>query len=437
MKFIMKLIMKSKSETRIVSLYIILGLSWIKFSDNFLSRITSNNHNLHLLMQTYKGWAYVITTAVIFYIILHRTMNNLRKQKRELQENYDKLEADNEEFQALNNEIIHVNNKLSMQKNQLNKIIDLVPHLIFAKDQDSNFIMANQAVADLYNTKPEKMINSKHNNYHSQISQKELDFFGKTDKEVINNNKKMLISEEYITDINGDTRIYQTEKIPFDFYDSDKKALLGVAVDITKMKEQEKTIKKYHKIQEEMQEEIILSIIKLLEIHDSYTKGHSQNVGNLAKKIAIILSLSEKEIKDAYWSGIVHDIGKILISKSILNKKGKLSVQEYNIIKKHPHWGYETLVKSNSLKHIAKYVKYHHERWDGSGYPEEKKQDNIPLISQIICLADSWDAMCSSRPYRKPLSRKAAINEVKINKGKQFSPNIVDAFLQIEEHGLP
>ncbi len=427
----MKLINKFKSETRIIIFYIIMGLFWIKFSDTILSQVTSN-HNLQLLIQTYKGWAYVITTAVIFYTILHKTMSNLRKQKKELQESYDKLEADNEEFQTLNNEIISINNKLSMQKNQLKEIIDLVPHLIFAKDENSNFIMVNQAVADLYNTKPEKIINNNHYNSHSQISQEELEFFNKTDKEVINNNKKMLIKEEHITDIDGNTRIYQTEKIPFDFYDSDKKALLGVAVDITKMKEQEKTIKKYHKIQEEMQQEIILSIIKLLEIHDSYTKGHSQNVGNLAKKIAVKLSLSDKDIKDAYWSGIVHDIGKILIPKDILNKNGKLTNEEYNIIKKHPKWGYETLVKSNSLKHIAKYVHYHHERWDGSGYPEGKKDNNIPLISQIICLADSWDAMCSTRPYRKPLSRDEALNEVKLNKEKQFAPDIVDAFLQID-----
>ncbi|MFW6035149.1 MAG: HD domain-containing phosphohydrolase [Halothermotrichaceae bacterium] len=424
--------MKLKNENKIILFYLLIGLFWIAFSDRIVSLI-AQSHDLHLIMQTYKGWAYVIITAVIFYIILHKAMDSMRKQKQKLQESYSQLEADNEEFQALNKEIIEKNDKLSAQQKQLREIIDLVPHLIFAKDEDSNFILVNQAVADLYNTQPENIIHSSHkNSIHTEISEEELDFFLKTDQQVLNNNNKIKIEEEQITDIDGNTRIYQTEKIPFNSYNSDKKALLGVAVDITKLKEQEKTIEKYHKMEQEKQQEIILSIIQMLEIHDTYTGGHSQNVGKLSKKIAEKLGLNDKKIKDTYWAGIVHDIGKILIPKKILNKKGQLSDFEYNIIKKHSRWGYQTLIKSNTLKKIAIYVLYHHERWDGKGYPEGITGEEIPLISQIICLADSWDAMSSTRSYRQALPHKKALSEIKNNRGKQFAPDIVDAFLEIQ-----
>jgi len=177
--------------------------------------------------------------------------------------------------------------------------------------------------------------------------------------------------------------------------------------------------------------EIIYSINKLLEIHDPYTKGHSQHVADIARKISIKMNLSEKEIKIAYWSGLLHDIGKLLIPLEILNKKSSLSNKEYELVKKHPYNGYQVLNGSKSLTEIAKNVLYHHERWDGKGYPEGIKGENIPLISQIITVADAWDAMRSSRAYRAPLSKRKAIKEIKKNKGKQFSPEIVDIFLLI------
>jgi len=189
--------------------------------------------------------------------------------------------------------------------------------------------------------------------------------------------------------------------------------------------------KRFDKLRTNFTKELVTSVINLMEMYDVYTKGHSENVAKLASGIAEKMKLPKKLIKDTYWAGLVHDIGKLLIPLDVLNKDGKLNDQEYELIKKHPINGKKALANSESLEHIAKFVLHHHERWDGNGYPEGLKEDEIPLISQILVVADSWDAMLSKRSYRKPLSRSEAIKEIRENRGAQFSPKVVDTFLNV------
>ncbi|MFW5991688.1 MAG: HD-GYP domain-containing protein, partial [Halanaerobiaceae bacterium] len=187
----------------------------------------------------------------------------------------------------------------------------------------------------------------------------------------------------------------------------------------------------YSKQQGEFQEEIILSIVEMLSIHDEYTTNHSQKVAQLASRLGEEMGLSRKEIKDCYWSGLIHDIGKTLIPARILNKKGPLTKDEYEQIKKHPVWGYQTIKKSSRLQELAEYVLYHHENWDGSGYPTGLEKEEIPLISQILQVSDSWDAMTSDRSYREALTRGEAVAELKENSGTQFAPEVVKAMLKL------
>ncbi|MEA1884922.1 MAG: HD-GYP domain-containing protein [Thermotogota bacterium] len=186
-----------------------------------------------------------------------------------------------------------------------------------------------------------------------------------------------------------------------------------------------------NQVHEEFQKEIILSNIRMMEIHDEYTRGHSEMVAELSREIAVSMGYDEETIKEVYWSGLVHDIGKILIPGSILNKPGKLSSSEFDIIKKHPVWGYEVLKQSKYLSKIALNVRFHHERYDGGGYPDSLKGDEIPPISKILSVADTWDAMTRNRAYRKALDLNNAIKEMEQNKGKQFDPQIVEVFLLI------
>lgn len=189
--------------------------------------------------------------------------------------------------------------------------------------------------------------------------------------------------------------------------------------------------KRFDSLQTNFTKELTTSVIKIMEMYDLYTKGHSENVAELASVIAKEMNLSKKIIKDSYWAGLVHDIGKLLIPIEIINKTEKLSENEFELIKKHPVWGNKALSDSKTLKPIAKHLLYHHERWDGKGYPEGLKGEQIPIISQILGVADAWDAMLSKRAYRDPLSFKKAVAEIKNNRGTQFSPKVVDAFLKI------
>ncbi len=179
------------------------------------------------------------------------------------------------------------------------------------------------------------------------------------------------------------------------------------------------------------QKDLLSALIGLLEIHDPYTKGHSLNVANYSVLIAREMKLEQKLISRIYWAGMVHDIGKILIPSSILTKPSRLTEDEYEMIKNHPIWGARVLESFEALKDISSYVMHHHEKWDGSGYPAKISGNEIPLVSRIICVADSFDAMISDRPYRKKLSAREAFSEILKNSGTQFDCDIVKAFTEV------
>ena len=181
---------------------------------------------------------------------------------------------------------------------------------------------------------------------------------------------------------------------------------------------------KYQNLQLKVLKDMVVSLTGLLEIHDKYTKNHSQNVANIAKSIAEKMNISKEKIVQIYYAGLVHDIGKALIPKEIINKNGKLTTAEYEIVKEHPGNAYKALINAEELNFIAKIVLGHHERWDGQGYPNSIAGDDICIESRILALADSYDAMTSERPYRKAFSKKEAIAEIHKNAGTQFDPNI-------------
>jgi HD-GYP domain-containing protein (c-di-GMP phosphodiesterase class II) len=189
-------------------------------------------------------------------------------------------------------------------------------------------------------------------------------------------------------------------------------------------------IKKYNDYKSMLQNDIVQSFIKTLEFHDDYTRGHSELVAKYSLKIGEVLGLEKKELEDLYWAAIMHDIGKIIIPVDILNKKEKLSDSEFHLIKKHPVIGYKIISKSETLKNISEFVLYHHERWDGKGYPKGLKGNEIPLLSQIISVGDSWHAMTSERPYKNKLSVEEGIEELIRNRGTQFYPEILDIFIE-------
>ncbi len=173
------------------------------------------------------------------------------------------------------------------------------------------------------------------------------------------------------------------------------------------------------------------SLVRLLEAKDAYTRGHSGRVAEYTEKIALKMNFPQKEVESLRKIAKVHDIGKLGIQKSILNKKEKLNEREWKIIQEHPIIGEKILKPIVFNKKMLAIVRGHHERYDGKGYPDGIKGDDIAISSQIVSVADTYDAMTSTRAYRIALSKEEAIEELQKNSGIQFNSLVVKAFLKV------
>ncbi|MBE9503234.1 MAG: response regulator [Proteobacteria bacterium] len=174
----------------------------------------------------------------------------------------------------------------------------------------------------------------------------------------------------------------------------------------------------------------VKSLSKAIDTKSPWTAGHSERVTTCAMMIGKAMGLDDKELETLELAGFLHDIGKIGTPESILDKAGKLSEEEYGAMKRHPGAGAEILSDIKELKGVIPAIKYHHERYDGRGYPEGKKGDDIPLFARIMSVADTYDAMASDRPYRKGKSDEEIIDEFQACSGSQFDPHVVGAFIE-------
>lgn len=175
----------------------------------------------------------------------------------------------------------------------------------------------------------------------------------------------------------------------------------------------------------------ITALATALEAKDPYTKGHSERVTRIAIAIAEELGFSSKQIEKIRLVGLVHDIGKIGISESILNKPDKLTNEEFELVKTHCELGQRILQPIVQDSEILDIVLHHHERYDGSGYPHRLSANQISTGARILAVADAYDAMTSDRPYRPALSHEAARAELEKGKGTQFDPAIVDTLFKV------
>lgn len=180
-------------------------------------------------------------------------------------------------------------------------------------------------------------------------------------------------------------------------------------------------------------EEVVNSFIVAVEAKDLYTFGHSERVSMYAVALAKYLPECTKEcLEKLRLTGLLHDIGKINIPEAILSKEGKLTDEEYEVIKTHPVVGARMVERIERLQELKDGVLYHHERWDGNGYPTKRKGKDIPIEARILAIADAFDAMTSNRSYRKGLTVDEAFQALEEGKGTQFDPQLIDVLQNVK-----
>jgi putative nucleotidyltransferase with HDIG domain len=182
----------------------------------------------------------------------------------------------------------------------------------------------------------------------------------------------------------------------------------------------------------------MLSVLSgAIEARDPYTRGHSVRVTALAEAVARRLGWSEERLESLRVGGPLHDIGKLAVSDEVLRKAGSLEEHELAEIREHPKVGARILLRVAALREAIPYVLYHHERWDGGGYPSGKAGEEIPVEARVLAIADAFDAMTSDRPYRRALTLDQALAEIARCAGTQFDPRIAEVFLELFAEAQP
>ncbi len=415
---------------------------------------------------------FFVIEAFVFDITARKNREEkIREQKEELSDSYEQITAYNQEVMAMNEELEQSFEEVNLLNQRFVNMIELVSNM-----EDKTMLSEKEFFSDLLNKAIEIIPEADYGKIYIINDEDQCEFIDAVGhdidilKEIIFD-KKLLFHKDSRTINTTNDYCFDINKIKAETKEDFRKGLKPIknslyinividgetvgrmALDIKNKSSREFSdtskkvlksfstlassffaFKRFDDLQTNFTKELITSIIKIMEMYDLYTKGHSENVAKLASAIAKEMDLSKSMIRDTYWAGLVHDIGKLLIPINILNKKEKLTDKEFKLIKKHPVWGNTALNSSKILKPISKYLLHHHERWDGRGYPEGLKANEIPLISQILGVADAWDAMLSKRAYRDSLSFEKALKEIKENKGSQFSPQVVEAFIKIIEN---
>jgi putative two-component system response regulator len=184
---------------------------------------------------------------------------------------------------------------------------------------------------------------------------------------------------------------------------------------------------------QESYEASLIMLANAIELRDVYTRGHVERVMNYGQAIAEQLSWSATSMNHLRYGSILHDIGKIHIAEEILSKDGPLTEEEWTEMRRHPEMGAELIKGIDYLEPALQVILYHHERWNGRGYPYGLKEESIPEAARIVAIADSFDAMTTRRPYRNALSPQEAYEEILAGSGSQYDPAIVQAFRKVWE----
>ena len=195
----------------------------------------------------------------------------------------------------------------------------------------------------------------------------------------------------------------------------------------------EQAVEEAQQSEQKIREAYVLTLegwAKTLEFHDRETLGHSQRVTSLSQRLAEKLGINDpQELEYIRWGALLHDIGKLAIPYEVLRKESELSQEDWEIIKNHPNLAEQLLGNIQYIRPALAIARFHHENWDGTGYPRKLKQEQIPFHARMFSVVDNWDALTTDRPYRKAWSREKTISYLREQSGKKFDPAIVDVFI--------
>lgn len=230
---------------------------------------------------------------------------------------------------------------------------------------------------------------------------------------------------------NGEYIWIETTARPFFDEISERQEIQASSRNISERKESEAALQRAHADLQEAYDKTIEGWVRALDLRDRETEGHTQRVTEMAVKLAIAIECSEDEIIHIRRGALLHDMGKMGIPDEILQKPGPLTDAEWEIMRLHPELAHQMLSKIDYLKEAIIIPYYHHERWNGSGYPHKLKGTDIPLHARLFAVVDVWDALSSDRPYRKKMPQNEVIDYLKKESGKLFDPEIVENFLPL------
>jgi len=342
-----------------------------------------------------------------------KTKEQVIKELKCLRQRIGKLEADN----------IHYKKSdavMRKTKQKYQAILNAIPQLMFQIDKSGTFLEYKGAKEDLY-VPADKFLGKKAQDVLPQkLAYKTMQFIEKT----LQTNKTQIY--EYQLPMRGKLRYYEARMVP-----CGKDVTLAVISDITRHKEIARRLKQSCKKLQKLFNETIDCLSSAVEKRDLYTAGHQNRVAILSCAIAQELHLPRTQIERLWIAGILHDIGKIYIPAEILSKPRVLTEIEFNIIKTHPELSCEILSAIKSLRPINKIILQHHERMDGSGYPQGLSGKAIFITARILGVADVVEAMASHRPYRPARGIDKALEEIKKNRGILYDSKIVDACVRL------
>lgn len=312
--------------------------------------------------------------------------------------------------------------ELRKEEEFLGSIVENIPDMIFVKDAGTlRFVRFNKAGEKLLGLNREDLIGK---NDYDLFSKSQADFFTERDREVLKNKQLADIPEESIQTRHLGKRILHTKKIPIITRGGEAQFLLGISEDITDRKLNMERMKR-------VLEATVQAMAVTVETRDPYTAGHQRRVAEAAYAIAREMNLTDDQIEGVRMASLIHDLGKISVPAELLSMPRKLSVIEFSLIKNHAQSGFEILKDIDFPWPIARMVLEHHERMDGSGYPQGLVGEEILMEARILSVADVVESMASHRPYRPALGLDAALKEIENNKGTLYDADVVDACLRL------